>query len=124
MVLAPVLLLTACGTPSADYAQAACGEISELLEIDSRSQAQAEEFLTRAAARAQRAANTDGSFRDLYEDMSEIRDAVRAEDALEGVSERDASRALADVGAACDALGSPVQPVPLGDMTVSELARS
>lgn len=110
LLVPALLLLSACGAPSAEYARAACADIASLVSLEARDQAKIDEFLIHAAARAQRASNTDGSFTDLYEDLRTVRDAFRTADNADAGSLQDAKGALVDVGTACERLGVAVQP--------------
>jgi hypothetical protein len=58
--------------PAVDYARAACGELSILLDDEPPNEREIAETLARAAARADRAATVDKTFVALDEDLDRL----------------------------------------------------
>jgi hypothetical protein len=126
LVVAPALALAACSVQSTGYARAACGDLSALLQSESRGYADAELAVVSAAARADRAADTDGSFKSFYSNLREVREALATGPGWDRASLREATEALTAVGVVCADLGAPVESVgtPLSAMTLQDLTHS
>ena len=109
-IVAALLALSACaGYAGADYARAACDELSSLVKLKSPSHADVELHTERSAGRAQRAAGIDGAFQELYADLRKIRDEVKAGPGLSTMTEQRADEVLSDVVAACADLEAPIE---------------
>ena len=108
MVL-PAVVLAGCSVPGDGYAESACEETAALLQMQNRGQEAVERRLADAAAWADRAADVDRSFGALRDDLTEVRDAVRAGEGLGATAEQSADEALARVAEQCSELGTPVE---------------
>lgn len=104
------LVLSACASyPGADYARAACDDLSSLMQLASPRHADVELHAERAAARAQRAASLDGAFESLYADLRKIREAVHSGPQLEARAEERIDEVLSAVATVCADLESPIE---------------
>jgi len=109
-IVAATLALSACaGYSGADYARAACDDLSSLMKLKSPSHADVVLHTERSAGRAQRAAGVDGSYQDLYADLRRIRDEVKAGPGLSTMTEQRADEVLSDVATACADLQAPIE---------------
>jgi hypothetical protein len=102
--------LSGCGVPSADYAQAACGDLTALMEVGSPRHVDVQEHLMRAEARADRAADTDGAFKDLHENLRLVGVELRAGPKIGAAAEQRIDAALAVVAETCADMGAPIEP--------------
>jgi hypothetical protein len=110
---------------SADFARAACADLSGLLEVDSPTQAEVNEAVALAAARADRAATVDASFSALDTDFDRIHDAVRQANELTDGEAEVADAAIASVARRCSELAAPSagDGSRLGTLTIEDLRR-
>jgi hypothetical protein len=109
-VLVAPAALSACSVPSADYAQEACGDLTALMEVDSPRHVDLQEHLMRAEARADRAADTDGEFEDLHENLRQVGIELRNGAKVGPAAEERIDEALAVVAERCADLGAPIAP--------------
>lgn len=96
-----VVLAARTNMPAVDYARAACGELSMLLENEPPNEREIAETLARAAAKADRAATVDKAFVALDEDLDRLDAAVAKPDGLTEREETAANDSTASLAEAC-----------------------
>ena len=119
-----VVLAAQTNMPAVDYARAACGELSMLLDDEPPNEREIAETLARAAARADRAATVDKAFVALDEDLDRLDAAVAKPDGLTEREETAANDSMASVAGACaDSAALEGPTADLGALTIQELRR-
>ena len=119
-----VVLAARTNMPAADYARAACGELSILLDGKPPNEREIAETLTHAAAKAGRAATVDKAFVALEEDLDRLDAAVAKPDGLTEPEETAANDSMASLAEACADSDAPEgQSTDLGALTIQELRR-
>lgn len=118
-----VVLAARTNMPAADYARAACGELSILLDGEPPNEREIAETLAHAAAKAGRAATVDKAFVALEEDLDRLDAAVAKPDGLTEPEETAANDSMASLAEACADSDAPEgQSTDLG-LTIQELRR-
>ncbi|HET7534507.1 MAG TPA: hypothetical protein VFJ83_15245 [Nocardioidaceae bacterium] len=119
-----VVLAARTNMPAADYARAACGELSILLDGEPPNEREIAETLAHAAAKAGRAATVDKAFVALEEDLDRLDAAVAKPDGLTEPEETAANDSMASLAEACADSDAPEgQSTDLGALTIQELRR-
>jgi hypothetical protein len=123
VVLALALVLTLrTDMPSGDFARAACRDLTGLVDPLPPEDRDVEATVTRATARAARAASLDRSFEALANDLRVLQETVGA-DRLSAREEAVGNAALGVTADLCDDLATPVESggARLADLTVQDL---
>ena len=119
-----VVLAARTNMPAVDYARAACGEMSMLLDDEPPNEGEIAETLARAAAKADRAATVDKAFVALDEDLDRLDAAVAKPDGLTEREETAANDSMASLAEACaDSAALQGQSADLGAPTIREMRR-
>lgn len=119
-----VVLAARTNMAAVDYARAACGEMSMLLDDEPPNEGEIAETLARAAAKADRAATVDKAFVALDEDLDRLDAAVAKPDGLTEREETAANDSMASLAEACaDSAALQGQSADLGAPTIREMRR-